>query len=331
MNVKAKILLLLKTLRHLFLSRAVNHTIILEINKRQKAHEMEEALESKTKIEAEEIQRNTTIKAKGIHKYFITPTFPKLRTRVFAFETIAEIPIEVFTLKLNGYLVKEAGIAMKNIYKCTICGKYVESPWHCRVGANLLIDGKRREMLSKLVSGLLRHFPHEVNLPINSEGWVEIDELVKAIKLRWRNRELYQWVTKEHIIALALLDPKGRFEIRNNMIRARYGHTIPVKINYSEDNKITILYHGTSSTKLKSILKTGIKPMKRIWVHLTTNMEDALSVAKRHRGEPVILTVNANCLRSKGIKVFKATNTIYLVKHVPVDCIVDIKTQKRKV
>jgi len=221
-------------------------------------------------------------------------------------------------------------VALKNIYKCRICRKYIETSHHCGVEAEILIDGKCREMLSKLVSGLLRHFPHEVNLPINSEGWVKIDELVEAIKLRWRNRELYQWVTKEHIIALALLDPKGRFEIRNNMIRARYGHTIPVKINYSEDNKVTILYHGTSSTKLKSILKSGIKPMKRIWVHLTTNMEDALSVAKRHRGEPVILTVNANCLRSKGIKVFKATDTIYLVKHVPVDCIVNIKTQKQK-
>jgi len=66
MNVKAKILLLLKTLRHLFLSRAVNHTIILEINKRQKAHEMEVALESKTRIEAEDMQRSITVNARNV-------------------------------------------------------------------------------------------------------------------------------------------------------------------------------------------------------------------------------------------------------------------------
>jgi len=214
---------------------------------------------------------------------------------------------------------------MKSIYKCVVCGRYVEFPQHCGVRAELLIDGKCREMLSKLVSGLLRHFPQEVGLSLNDEGWESIDKLVKAIKLRWKNKELYQWVTREHIIALALLDPKGRFEIRNNDIRARYGHTIPVRISYSEDRKVTLLYHGTVSVNLKSILETGIKPMKRLWVHLTTNINDACSVARRRRGKPLVLIIDANCLRNSGIKVLKATKAIYVVKYVPPKCIKDVK------
>ena len=91
----------MKIPRHFFLSRAANHTTILEINKRQKAHEVEDALESKTKIEAEEIQRNTITKAENIHAY---PTmFSLLKASAELLETIAKIPIGVYALKLNGY------------------------------------------------------------------------------------------------------------------------------------------------------------------------------------------------------------------------------------
>jgi putative RNA 2'-phosphotransferase len=46
---------------------------------------------------------------------------------------------------------------MRNIYRCRVCGKYTESPVHCGVEAELFLDAKRRVMLSKLMSGLLRH------------------------------------------------------------------------------------------------------------------------------------------------------------------------------
>jgi len=115
---------------------------------------------------------------------------------------------------------------MKDIRKCPVCGAFTEDKRHCNANTTLFLDGKRRLMLSKLLSGILRHFPYEVGINMNNEGYVDIDELVHAIKTRWKNKELYKWVTREHIIAIALLDPKGRFEIRNNKIRARYGHSI---------------------------------------------------------------------------------------------------------
>jgi len=48
------------------LVKAIHHIIILEINKRQKAHEMEVALESKTRIEAEDMQRSITVNARSV-------------------------------------------------------------------------------------------------------------------------------------------------------------------------------------------------------------------------------------------------------------------------
>lgn len=209
---------------------------------------------------------------------------------------------------------------MKHIYKCKKCGKYVEVPVHCSEEAELLLDKTRRLLLSKLLSGLLRHYPWEAGLRINSEGWVNIDELIRGIKTRWRNRELYRWVTKEHIIAIAELDPKGRFEIRDNMIRARYGHSIDVRIRYPLEYPSIQLYHGTSTDKLAKILIEGLKPMRRKYVHLTTSIENAVETGKRH-GKPVVLIIDIECLKEQKIPVYRAAKIIYLAPRIPPQCI----------
>ncbi|OYT39992.1 MAG: RNA 2'-phosphotransferase [Desulfurococcales archaeon ex4484_58] len=209
---------------------------------------------------------------------------------------------------------------MQNIYKCRVCGEYTESPIHCGVKSELILDAKRRVMLSKLMSGLLRHYPQEAGLKLDSEGWVSIDELSMGIREKWRNKELYQWVTREHIIAIAMLDPKNRFEIKNNKIRARYGHSIDVEIKYLKINYNGKLYHGTSIDKLDMILVEGIRSMKRKYVHLTTDIVNAREIGRRH-GKPVVLIINSRCLEENNIEVYKATDKIYLVKYVPPKCI----------
>ncbi len=213
---------------------------------------------------------------------------------------------------------------MKNIYRCRICGKFVEDPVHCGRPAILFLDARKRIMLSKLMSGLLRHFPWEANLRLDEAGWISIDELVRGIREKWRRRDLYQWVTREHIIAVALLDPKGRFEVKDNKIRARYGHSIRVKMRYVHDDKVRVLYHGTRSDVVERILSEGIKPMKRQWVHLSLDMIDACETGRRHGEPPVVLIVNTDCLRKNNIYVYRASKSVYVVKYVPPECIESI-------
>ncbi len=212
---------------------------------------------------------------------------------------------------------------MRPIYKC-VDGRYVENPNECIGGWTLLIDPVRRVKLSKLISGILRHFPQEACVEPDSEGWVKIDELVRGIKKCWHNRELYQWVTYEHVVAIARLDPKGRFELKNGMIRARYGHSFRVFINYPRIKWDKPLYHGTSLSSLKSILKEGIKPMKRQYVHLTIDEETAIDTGRRH-GKPVVLIIDPKCLERHGYELLYATDRIFLTKYVPPDCIVRVK------
>jgi len=220
------------------------------------------------------------------------------------------------------------GVVLKSIYKCRVCGRFVEEPFHCGRPAVLVLDGVRRLRLSKLVSGLLRHFPWEACLELDEGGWVDVDVLVKGIRECWRNRELYRWVTREHVVALALLDPKGRFELSRDgrRIRATYGHSVRVRVDHrplSLEELPEKLYHGTVKRVLGGILREGIKPMKRLMVHLTNRFEDAVETGRRHGPDVVVLVVDPHCLVEKGYKVYRAGRNVYLVSWVPPECIVE--------
>jgi putative RNA 2'-phosphotransferase len=137
---------------------------------------------------------------------------------------------------------------MRDIYRCRVCKAFTEDRFHCGVEAEPFLDGRRREALSKLMSYILRHDPESVGVSLDSEGWARIGDLVQGIRARWRNAELYKWVMEKHVKAVALLDPKHGFEVRDGMIRARYGHSkrLGVRISYEVDSQTKVPYHGTS-------------------------------------------------------------------------------------
>ncbi|MCD6158898.1 MAG: RNA 2'-phosphotransferase [Euryarchaeota archaeon] len=157
-----------------------------------------------------------------------------------------------------------------------------------------------------------------LRVKLDEEGWARIDAIVEGIQKR---RPDLRHITSDVLIAIAQYDPKERFEILNNKIRARYGHTVRVKISYEEDTKSKVLYHGTVRRNLKNILSEGLKPMKRQWVHLSTTIDDALTVGKRHGHDVVILKIDCNCLRSRGIRIYIASKSTRLVQYVPSECI----------
>ncbi len=218
---------------------------------------------------------------------------------------------------------------MKPIKVCPRCGRYTEEDVCERCGTRTeeFLDGRRRLALSKLLSGILRHFPEEVNVRLDEEGFTDCDvhELAERIKRYWKNREYYRWLTGEHIIAVAETCPKGRFEIdERGRIRARYGHSrrLNVRPTLPKDHEVKTLYHGTARENLPSIRREGIKPMGRRAVHLTDDEREALHVALRHTDDPVILVVDADRLRKRGLVPRRAGKHVYVVEGtVPPDCI----------
>ncbi|RLI19641.1 RNA 2'-phosphotransferase [Candidatus Bathyarchaeota archaeon] len=126
--------------------------------------------------------------------------------------------------------------------------------------------------VSKYMSYLLRHNPED--LKMDSQGFVDLEDLIKKLKEKFQ-------IDRNLIFEIVRKSERKRFEIKNGKIRALYGHSIPVKLKLKEDRTVKVLYHGTTPEAAAKILKTGIKPMKRKWVHLSPTIEIAKQIALR--------------------------------------------------
>jgi putative RNA 2'-phosphotransferase len=113
---------------------------------------------------------------------------------------------------------------------------------------------------------------------------------------------------------------KQRFELKEDQIRARYGHSQAARPSYQAVEPPVILYHGTPRRNLPLIRRSGLKPMSRQYVHLSARPEMAYQVGRRRDDQPVILTVRAGAAHAAGI-VFGTPSggqdEVYLVEALP--------------
>lgn len=168
--------------------------------------------------------------------------------------------------------------------------------------------------LSKTLSYILRHNPKEFDLTLDEDGYADIDILIMAIvrkECKYRNI-----LTKNIIIEIVKEDEKGRYEIKDNLIRAVYGHSIKEKVEQNPCKPPKFLYHGTTLEKSKSILTDELKSMDRQYVHLSEDIETANKVALRRTNKPVILKISAEEAFKQGIKFYKAPNGIWLSESI---------------
>jgi len=141
------------------------------------------------------------------------------------------------------------------------------------------LDEAKTEQLGRLVAGGLRHFPDDLGLQMDSRGWVDLTRLGEVVRSRHR------WANKELLIALIESDPKQRYEICDDKVRARYGHSVDVELDH-QDNKLPRLYYGASEEEADRILEIGLKSASQRYVHLSTTPEKAWHVATFRTGNP---------------------------------------------
>jgi len=178
-----------------------------------------------------------------------------------------------------------------------------------------------KRAVSKYVSYLLRHNPE--NLKMDNEGFVRIGDLLNNLRKRYD-------VDERFVREVVEKSDRRRFQIVGDKIRAVYGHTIDVKIRLPLDENVRFLYHGTTERSASIILREGLKPMKRGWVHLSATTEIARDVGKRRTTKPIILVVDAEKARREGIKFYKATDQVYLSEEIPSKFIQILSTHKSR-
>lgn len=166
------------------------------------------------------------------------------------------------------------------------------------------------ERLSRFLTFLLRHRPKEYPLTIDREGFAPWQEVVDMVQERFYD------ATEEQIRTLIDGAEKKRFEIRGDKVRATYGHSFPVDLGTTEEAPPAQLFYGAARDLAQSMLRNGLKPRDRQYVHLSVTADEAESVARRHDPAPAIIIVDAQTAHAEGIR-FYASGPLFLVEQVP--------------
>jgi putative RNA 2'-phosphotransferase len=184
----------------------------------------------------------------------------------------------------------------------------------CTQPGRFLMNDRELDHLGRVMTGVLRHFPEKYGLTIDEHGWIPVPALVKAISSQHRG---YHWLRGHHLVAIAESDPKGRYEVRDDRIRATYGHTVEIALDLPTENIPDELFFPVTPDEASIVLEVGLKPTDRRKVHLSRTAEDARAAGAVRTPEPVILAVNAKAARTDGIVIMQAGKTVFLVDQVP--------------
>lgn len=163
------------------------------------------------------------------------------------------------------------------------------------------------------MSYILRHHPDEFGLVLDQEGFVSLKELHQAII----EEKDWSFVRISHIKDIVNFSDKKRFETKGDKIRASYGHSLAVQLDYQSVIPPKFLYHATTRKAYPHILEKGLLPMGRQYVHLTIDKELSLRIGKRRDKKPVLLEIQAKRAAEAGIEFYCPNELIYLVKTLP--------------
>lgn len=164
---------------------------------------------------------------------------------------------------------------------------------------------------SKFLSYVLRHAPESIGVAMDSEGWVSVDELIEKARAAGKR------IDPDLLRQVVETNDKKRFTLSEDgaRIRAAQGHSIEVDTVGEPVEPPAILFHGTATRFLQSILKQGLKPMGRRHVHLSGDTATARRVGMRY-GVPVILRVEAGAMHAEGQPFWQADNGVWLTDAV---------------
>lgn len=166
--------------------------------------------------------------------------------------------------------------------------------------------------ISIKLAWLLRHCQTPLYIDLNG-GWADADTIIAEL------RKEYPAFSLEALQRIVAEDKKGRysFDASCRRLRANQGHSIPgVVIEMESPEPPEILYHGTGACFTEAILREGLKPMTRQYVHISSSYQTALNSGAR-KGKPVVLRIRARDFAADGNLLLCSENGVWQAKEVP--------------
>lgn len=179
---------------------------------------------------------------------------------------------------------------------------------------------KREIQISRSLAYLLRHGAVKEKLPIDSNGYIPVDVLLRHNRLKSLK------CTKADIDKVVATNSKKRFHLKeegaNTLICATQGHSIAAIAPAEEvleqikspDKLPAKLAHGTNLGNCKLILQSGfIKRMNRNHVHLSPGVTgvDSAVVSGMRTSSTVIIYLKLDKALDE-LRIYKSLNNVYL-------------------
>jgi putative RNA 2'-phosphotransferase len=169
------------------------------------------------------------------------------------------------------------------------------------------MNSKQLSHKGRYMSKLLRHDPEDLTL--SKDGYVSVSSLLDKLDL-----------TKEELDWIIDNNNKKRFAYNKDetLIRASQGHNkkLKVEVDMEEAPRVEVLYHGTVTSSVDSIMKSGLKPLTRNHVHLSIDEATAINVGSRKGKDITILKIDSARMRGDGIKIWLSDNKVHLTDYV---------------
>jgi len=166
--------------------------------------------------------------------------------------------------------------------------------------------------LQRTILHALRHDPWKYGLDLDDRGWTAIEHLLMALRVVHFRWDSLAWGDVE----AAIREHSDRIQVENGRIRASYGHSVSLSSPPALAVPPNELFHGTGIETLEVILRHGLQPIGRQFVHLTSDEAYAIHVSA-NRCNGVVLTVKASQAHAQGIGFRKASDHVWLTLNIP--------------
>ena len=98
---------------------------------------------------------------------------------------------------------------------------------------------------------------HQISEDFLLGGWFLVSNILREVD-----------ISMEELETIVAENDKGRYELSDDKssIRALYGHSVPVDLNYKPSTPPDYLYHGTAESNYNSIIEKGVISKNRQFV-----------------------------------------------------------------